>query len=69
MAARAKQAAKRPATKSPAKALPISQAEKTATRRAKAYSVGIARGGITGGKPVGKRTHSVGQRGKNPGRG
>ena len=52
-----------------AKALPISKTEKTATRRAKAYTTGIARGGITGGKPEGKRSHSGGQRGKNPGRG
>jgi hypothetical protein len=52
-----------------AKALPVSKTEKTATRRAKAYTTGIARGGITGGKPEGKRSHSGGQRGKNPGRG
>ncbi|HET9449296.1 MAG TPA: hypothetical protein VFO83_00350 [Aggregicoccus sp.] len=52
-----------------AKALPISATEKTALRRAKAYTTGIARGGVTGGKPEGKRTPSVGLRGRNPGRG
>jgi hypothetical protein len=48
---------------------PPNKTEVTATRRAKAYSTGIARGGVTGGKGEGKRTHSVGRRGKNPGRG
>lgn len=48
---------------------PLNKTEETANRRAKAYSTGIARGGVTGGKGVGKRTHSVGQRGKNPGPG
>ena len=48
---------------------PLNKTEVTANRRAKAYSTGIARGGVTGGKGEGKRTHSVGRRGKNPGRG
>ena len=57
---------KRPARKA---AVAPNKTETTANRRAKAYSTGIARGGITGGKGEGKRTHSVGRRGKNPGKG